>query len=536
MERSIRKTFDFVRGLRALVRRPLSVADVTEQVTRERAQREARFVRSLDDLVWPFADSPTRQLLVHAGFARDDVVALVQEHGLDKALGTLRDEGVYVAYEEYQGAVPARRGSATFHFSPAQFFNRTVKADYLGSTGGSRGAGTPVELSFGYERRQAALRVLGYAAYGLVGAPTAIWLPVFPSAAGFGAVIKSTAAGNTPERWFSQIPNATPGVARHKQQFNTLLPVVNAVARTRLPLPEHVPTSEPDPVVDWLVDALRRDGRASIAGYATSITAAARRATERGIDLTGVVAFPASEPVTTAKLDVMRRAGMTTASLYAFVPEGGIALACPALPDEAYHLWDHDLAVVTRRRTRDDGTEVDAYCWTSLSAEAPRVLVNVENDDYGELQLDDEPCGCLMGRVGVRTRLAHVRGLSKVVAAGISLSGAVFDELTDTLLPAKVGGGPGDYQFVEGEVDGATTVTLRIHPRVGAVDERATLEVVTGALAQNDNGVLATEVWRPSGTLRVAREAPAQTAAGKTLSYERIRSQARLAPGAVEAR
>lgn len=528
MAPNLRQTLRFARGLRRLVRHPVRPEEARAIVASERAARGERFLRSLDVLVWPTPSSPVRRLLDHAGLERRDVARLVDEVGLDGALATLRDVGVHVSYEEYQGTRPARRGSATFEFSPPDFFNPETTADYLAATGGSRSSGTPVELSFAYERRQAVLRSLGFQASGTLGAPTAIWAPVFPSAAGFGAVIKAMGGGNRPERWFSQIGNRTAGVTRHKQQFNSLLPALNAVARTRVPLPEHVPTSDPDPVVDWLADALGREGRAAIAGYASSITAAARRAADRGVDLTGVVAYPASEPVTTAKLDTMRAAGMATWPLYAFVPEGAIAMGCPTLPDEEYHLWDHDLAVVPRRRERDDGVEVDAFCWTSLSLEAPRVLVNVENDDYGEVRTDEDPCACLLAQVGVRTRLWGIRGLSKVVAAGISVPGEVFDRITDEALPARFGGGPGDFQFVEDEVDGGARVSLRVHPHLGPVDEAAVLRAATSILGESDSGVLATEVWRPAGTLRVVRAAPLQTRAGKTLSYERSRAAAPL--------
>jgi hypothetical protein len=522
MAPTARQTLRFARGLRRLVRHPVAPEVARVTVADEVATRDDRFLRALDTLVLPFPRSPVRRLLDHAGAGRGDVARLVHDEGLEGALGRLRDEGVYVSYEEYTGRRPAVRGSASFSFSPPDFFNPCTVADYLATTGGSRSTGTPVELSFGYERRQAVLRSLGYQASGTLGQPSAIWLPVFPSAAGFGAVIKAMGGGSRPERWFSQVPNRTAGVSAHKQQFNTLLPVLNALARTRIPLPEHVPTSDPDTVVDWLADALRRAGRATIAGYASSITAAARRAAERGVDLTGVTAYPASEPVTTAKLDTMRAAGMAPWPLYAFVPEGAIGMACPALPDEQYHLWDHDLAVVPRRRRREDGMEVEAFCWTSLSLEAPRVLLNVENDDYGEVRRDEDPCTCLLGAVGVRTRLDGIRGLSKVVAAGISVDGEVFDRITDEALPARVGGGPGDFQFVEEEQeDGGAVVHLRISPELGPVDEDVALAAVTSVLGETDNGALATTVWGPAGTLRVVRAAPLQTKAGKTLSYER---------------
>ena len=141
----------------------------------------------------PVLADALRWLLEHAGLAAGDVRQLVADRGLEGALGVLRDAGVYVSYEEYLGKQPARRGSATFDFSPPEFFNPVTEADFMGSTGGSRSSGTPVEMSFTYERRQAVLRSLQYQEFGLIGAPGAIWLPVFPSSAGFGAVLKAMA-------------------------------------------------------------------------------------------------------------------------------------------------------------------------------------------------------------------------------------------------------------------------------------------------------------------------------------------------------
>lgn len=508
------------RGLRRLVRHPVTREEAVRTVAEEVRTRGDRFVRMLDALVWPYPSSPTHQLLANAGVEAGDVRALVAAHGLDGALGRLRDEGVYVSYEEYAGKDEARRGSATFHFAPSDFFNPVVDADYMASTGGSRGAGTSMELSFAWQRRQGVQRAIQYPMTGVAGAPTAVWLPVFPSAAGFGAVMKISAGGNRPERWFSQIPGRLEGVAGHKQRANRLLPVLSTFTRTGLPSPEHVPSDDPEPVVAWLQDALGREGRAALTGYASSITAAARWAVDRGVDLTGVVVFPASEPVTAGKLAAMRAAGMRPYPMYALVPEGTVAMACEHCDDEEYHLWEHEVAVVTRRRPRGDGSEVDAFCLTSLDTLAPRVLLNVENDDYGEVR-HDVPCACALDDLGLRTRLARIRGISKVVAAGITLEGEAFDEIAERVLPAAIGGGPGDFQFVEGDANDGPAMTLRIHPRLADVDESAAVATVLEALGRTDNGVLATTVWGEDGGLRVERRAPTTTKAGKLLSYER---------------
>lgn len=515
-----RRGFTVARGLRRLVRAPVTLADARGTVSREVRARPERFLRSLDTLVWPYPSSPTRRLLETAGLEAGDVRRLVADHGLDGALRRLRDAGVYVSYEELQGRSPARRGSEELHFRPADFFNPVTTADYMATTGGSRSSGTPVEVSFAWQRRQGLQRVIQYDMVGVAGAPTAVWLPVFPSAAGFGAVMKNAAGGNVPERWFSQIPTDLRGIASHKALANRAIPAMHALARAGLPSPDHVASTDPEPVVAWMVDALDRHGRAVITGYASSITAAARWAGDNGVDLTGVVSYPSSEPVTAGKLATMRAAGMRPHPTYAFVPEGTVAIMCPSCDDEEYHVWDHDLAVTSRRRTRSDGVAVDALCWTSLAIEAPRVMVNVENDDYGDLSTD--VCDCSLAGLGLRTKVSDVRGISKVVAAGISLDGDTFDTIAETILPERIGGSAGDYQFVERDDAGGTTIELRIHPRVGPVADADAIAVVRAALDREETGVLATSVWGTDGGLRIARSEPVATRAGKTLAYERL--------------
>ncbi len=517
-----RRGVGVLRSLRDLSRHPVGPTEARATVADEVARRDDRFLSGLDRVVWPFASSPTRRLLDAAGLEPGDVKALVADHGLVGALEQLRDLGVYVTYEEHQGEVDVVRGSTCFRVGPRDFFNPVVEADYLATTGGSRSAGTPVEVSFAWQRRQGMQRAIQHAMTGLGARPLAIWLPLFPSAAGFGAVMKNAAGGNTPARWFSQTDAGLTGVSSHKRLANRMLPAALRFGRTGLPRPEHVPTATPEPVVAWLRAMVDRHGAAGITGYASSITAAARWALDHGVDLTGVVTYPSSEPVTPGKLAVMRAAGMTPNPTYAFMPEGTMAIACDRCEDEEYHLWYHEVAVVTRRRSRGDGTEVDAFCWTSLAEEAPRVLVNVENDDYGVLE-HDRDCTCPLAELGLRTRVRDIRGISKVVAAGVSLEGGTFDHLAETALPARLGGRAGDYQFVEEAEDGHTVVVLRIAPSVGTVDEAEALALVREVVTRDEYGVLAHSVWGPE-TLRVQRRPPHVTKAGKTLSYERAGS------------
>jgi hypothetical protein len=519
----VRRGMAVARGLRDFARHPETLEGARRIIGSEVATRPQRFLASLDELVWPHRRNPLFRLLANAGLEPGDVRAMVDQSGLEATLARLRDQGVYVSHEEYHGREPVRRGSLSFECGPPDFFNPAVPADYMGSTGASSGAGTPMELSFAWQRRQGRQRPVQLEMAGVRGCAGSVWLPVFPSAAGFGAVMKNLVGGNRPERWFSQVPTDIGGITDHKQAANRYIPVLNGLTRTGLPSPEHVPSSAPEPVVRWMVDAVERTGGAALTGYASSMTAAARWALDRGVDLSGVACFPSSEPVTEGKTSLMREAGLRPYPMYAFVPEGTVALQCPRCEGEDYHLWEQDVAVVTRRRSRGDGSEVDALLWTSLAIEAPRVLLNVENDDYGTVRYGVD-CTCALAELGMRTFVADIRGMSKVVSAGISLDGEVFDQLAEVVLPDRLGGAAGDYQFVERESDTGTVVGLRIHPRVGTIDEAQAQRALLEALERSDNGALAAGVWAAGGGIRVERAEPLVTAAGKTLSFDRLRS------------
>ena len=175
--------------------------------------------------------------------------------------------------------------------------------------------------------------------------------------------------------------------------------------------------------------------------------------------------------------------------------------------------------MILRRRARPDGELVDALAWTTLATDCRLVLLNTENDDSGEI--DRAPCGCLLGRMGMQSRLRAVRGLTKSVASGVTVPGDILQRLVDDVLPRTVAGEPGQWQLVERQDAGRTIVELRLDPAAtGAVDEAEVKAHLFAALRETDTGALAAAVWSTPGALRFVREPPLITKAGKTLPYD----------------
>jgi hypothetical protein len=173
-----------------------------------------------------------------------------------------------------------------------------------------------------------------------------------------------------------------------------------------------------------------------------------------------------------------------------------------------------------------DGLAAQALCVTSLSPWAPRVLVNVENDDIAELEYD-RPCDCLLGQMGMSTRLLHPRGVSKLATGGTTMPVAALQRLAEQDLPGRFGGGPTDYQFVEQERMGITGLSLRVDPRLGPLDTEMVIARVRHDLSATEPGAMSAAVW--SDSLDVVRAPVVAGPSGKVLSFERSRPSTKAA-------
>jgi hypothetical protein len=142
-------------------------------------------------------------------------------------------------------------------------------------------------------------------------------------------------------------------------------------------------------------------------------------------------------------------------------------------------------------------------------------MLNVESDDYGVLE--SRPCGCVFGELGFRLHLHGIRSYEKLTSSGITFLGTGLLAVVEDVLPARFGGSPGDYQFVEEEENGISKVSIVVAPTVGAVDEQEVINVVLARLSACPGGHLMTDIWRRHGALQVARREPYATAAFKIL-------------------
>src|SRR4029434_1027989 len=105
-----------------------------------------------------------------------------------------------------------------------------------------------------------------------------------------------------------------------------------------------------------------------------------------------------------------------------------------------------------------------------ISPLSARVLLNAEMGDYA--RVEERPCDCELGALGLRTHLSDIRSFEKLTGEGMTVVRTNLLPLLEHALPARFGGSSLDYQLVEVEgADSATRLVLRVHPSIGPLVE-----------------------------------------------------------------
>jgi hypothetical protein len=244
----------------------------------------------------------------------------------------------------------------------------------------------------------------------------------------------------------------------------------------------------------------------------------AEAARAAGLDLRGARFFIYGEPVTAARLAVIRRAGAEVKPLYIATETWYLGEGCltPETADDVHFLSDLHALIQAGSNGDAFGLRDEALLVTSLRMTAPLVLLNVALGDRAVVV--DRQCGCPLEHLGWTTHLHTIRSYEKLTAGGMTFLDTDVIRVLEEVLPARFGGVPTDYQLVEEADGGLARVRLFVRPEVGPVDPDAVAEVFltaigTGVGAERIMG----EVWRDGGILRVERRTPLTTPSGKIL-------------------
>jgi hypothetical protein len=474
--------------------RPLTRADARQRIQRDLASRADRLIDRLRHDVFHHPASPYLPLFHRAGISFDDAASRIRRDGPEAALHHFHQSGISLSVQEFKAAVTALRSPrAAYHLRA--------------SSGASRSSGTPILLDLAFIRACAADCLTALSHWG-----DSNWVKADYETPGAGArfrLTKFAMFGRPPAAWFSQVDPADPAYPPILRWNTEALRWSSRLAARTLPRPVFAPLDDPLPVARWLAQALAR-GRTPVLftfpGSAVQVALAARR---HNLDIAGARFLISGEPITAARLATIRAAGAVPLPRYGSMETGAIGYGCtnPKSPDDV-HLLSHRLAVI-----QDNG----ALFITALDPRSPFLLLNVSMGDHA--RLERRPCGCPWEALGLDTHLSHIRSHEKLTGGGVTFLGAEVIDLLERVLPEATGGAPTDFQLAEAEgPSGEPLLRLRVHPRLGPVDEaRLAAIFLDGLAASSTAAAVMVRMWRDAGTVSVVREAPAQSRAGKIL-------------------
>ncbi len=504
--------------LRPYLRRPLTPEDCHRRARAGLAQRSASFLRMLEHGVFGVPSSPYRRLLEHADVGMSDLRLSVEDKGVERTLSDLHAAGVYLTLGEFKGRTPIVRGGLTIYTRTRDFDNPLSGRHVMTTTGGSRSSGTRIYVDLAHYEQDAVYDYLFAEAFGLLDRPWGSWRTTPPHGAGIKSHLSRAKLGRRSVEWFSQSRLRFRSRAwKHAVLMETVF-LGSLVAGRPVRRPRHVPLKEAWRVAAWLEEQRSAGNPALLNTNAASGVRVAMAALERSMDISGTVFRLGGEPFTEAKASVLRSAGALGASHYTMGETGRIAVACPKgeAVDDA-HIVEDKIAIIQKPRSGGSGEPAPVNVYTTLHGATPKLMLNVESDDYGPLTR--RSCGCLLDEVGYDLHIQDIRSWEKLTSEGMNFIGTDLLELVEEVLPARFGGMPTDYQFLEEEEGGLPKVALLVSPRVGEIDRAALIGTVLSFLdstpgAQDDYA----DRWREGETLRVRREEPVATGASKVLA------------------
>jgi len=509
----------FAWGLRGFLRHTLTLEEAKAIIKQRMAERETSFLRLVKRGIYGYPKSPYLPLLKLARCELGDIETMVRSKGLEDTLRSLREAGVYVTFEEFKGREPIVRNDQVITVRGHDFDNPYLSHYYWAETGGTTGAGTRVPMDLDHIAAQAPYLMLTQKAHGVLGVPTAIWFGILPDISGFNNILRRVPFNNIPSKWFSPITSRDIQPAIKDRLATQYIIVMGRVLGVPIPLPEPVPLDQAIVIARWVAEKLRSHGLCLVHTLASMAVRVCLAAREERLDLTGTTFITAGEPSTPAKVKEITQTGARCVPSYNFSETGIVAHGCTRPLDvNDLHLFKDGLALIQHPR-RIPGPEitVDAFYFTTLLPTAPKLMLNVESDDYGTIET--RSCGCPLESYGYTDHLRGIRSFRKLTGEGVTLIGSEMISILEEVLPTRFGGSPLDYQLLEEEDDqGFTRLSLLISPRVGSVNEQSVIDTVLEFLRRSSvSANLARAIWSQTKTLRVKRMEPIWTARGKLM-------------------
>jgi hypothetical protein len=500
-------------SLPAFLRRPLAVDEARATVAARLARREASFLDLLARGVYGRPTSVYRALLHLAGCERGDVERLVRHEGVEGALRTLYQAGVYLTVDEFKGRRPVVRGGRIVAQAPDGVRNRSTGPRVPGGTSGSRGVPTPVPADLAFIRDRAVNSLVVLAERGGLGWRHATWS--VPGADALVPILRLAAAGTPPVRWFALLAATARGLHPRYRWSERVLSGAWRIAGLSSLRPVPAPLEAPGPILRWMAETRRAGATPHLYALVSPVVRLCQAALAAGQDLAGVQFTVTGEPLTPARLAAIHRAGAEARPTYASTEAGAIGEGCLRREgaDDVHVLGDR-VAVVQPGDDRGPLPRT-ALLVSSVRQVGPFLFLNVSLGDQADMVA--RGCGCPLEAIGWTMHLRAIRSHEKLTAWGMSLLDSDVVRVLEEALPARFGGGPTHYQLVEDAADdGTPRLRLLVHPAVGPVEPAAVAAAFLDAIAPGRGAErVASLLWDQARTLGVERRPPLAGASGK---------------------
>lgn len=526
----MRKYYRFIDGLRKFAKARIepdeAIAMARTLLKKRIADREENFLHLAQRGIFDHRPSPYLPLLAAKRIGIDDLRSWVAKDGLQGCLHRLKDEGIYFTVDEFKGKTPVERNGLTLYCNESMFDNPFLKAAYEVRSGATRSAGTRIRIDFDYLHQRSLYDAFLLDLHGCLTAPIANWFPVFPGAPGINSSLRFAHIGNPVERWFSQVAEDQVHVNWEKRIGTRTIFVMQRLSGHPLAEPAYAGLQDAERIAQWAAHALEENPRCVVYTFAASAVRVCNAAAEKRLNLKGTKFLVTGEPLTHQKKREIEAVGGSTVPVYGISEAGVIAAGCgEAHADSDHcHLYKDTTAVITHRQAvRNFELSLDAYLFTSLLYESPKLLLNVGMGDYGTIETGQ--CHCAFDELGFDTTLGNIGSYEKLTGEGVTFIDTDLVRIIEKDLPEVFGGRSTDYQLVEQEnTDGLTRLQLLVSPRVGAIDEAAVVDKFMVLLRRGEDSPESwaqsgVEMWRQSGILKVKRDDPVTTRSGKILPF-----------------
>ncbi len=508
----------FCLNSRKFLKDTFSLEDCEEIVIDRMQRREENFL-NLFEYIFRHENNVYRRLLVNANYSINRIRQMVHDTGVDETLPELVRDGIYITVDEFKGRKPIIRNGLSIRADRGDFDNPGVQKCFNLESGATRSSGTRTKYDPDLITYMAPYHALIFNAHGISEMPIGLYFPIPPAASGFFHLLAHSKTGNPPKKWFTHVDIKSIDSSIANKFAVEFVYKMAGIYGVELPKPEFVYLQNMLKIAQWISETLKEYSGCILHTYASSALRVCRAAKQNGIDITGATFITAGEPLTPAKYSEIKSVGGIAIPRFGFV-EGGINVgsgcARPSACDDIHLHKDSFALIQYERKLYFTEKPVDAFLFTSLSPFAPKLLLNVETDDFGILEKKN--CNCKLGRLGFDEHFYNIKSFGKLTGERVTFVHTEIVKTLEEVIPEKFGGSLVDYQILEEEdKNGFTKLYLLVSPRVGKIDEEELKKTIYRQLG--GTRAFHVNIWAQANTVQIRREDPIPTKRGKTFPF-----------------